>query len=108
MIYVSLLVVALTVVAIVKGFETRMVLFVSGLVLSVLALRPFAAFIAFFNMMTSTPLIPNIVSCMAFAEVMRYTGCDVHLIRALIQGLGKVYSGSRCHSANILNQHPCG
>lgn len=49
MVYVGGIIVILTFAAIVKGYETRLTLFVSGLVMSLLVLKPMAAFDAFFK-----------------------------------------------------------
>ena len=90
MIYIALLIVVLTGWAIIKGYESRMVLFLSGLLLCILAFKPLEAFIAFYKMTITDPLVPTIVAAIAFAEAMKFTRCEEHLIRFLTKRLGNI------------------
>ncbi|HPZ77341.1 MAG TPA: C4-dicarboxylate transporter DcuC, partial [Thermosynergistes sp.] len=90
MVYIGGIIVILTFAAIVKGYETRLTLFVSGLVMSLLVLKPIAAFDAFFKTAAHSTLVPIICSVMGFAYVAKLTKCDEHLVRMLTDPLKKV------------------
>ncbi|MHC1758445.1 MAG: C4-dicarboxylate transporter DcuC [Negativicutes bacterium] len=74
----------------VKQYETRMVLFCSGLLLATIAGQPFAAFKAFSMAMTESKIFESIVAVMGFAMVLKVTECDKHLIYLLARNLKKV------------------
>ena len=89
--WVGLIVVLLTIAALVKRWETRLVLFTSGLVLCLMSLQPMVALDAFAKSMTNGGLITAICTSMGFAMVSNYTKCDQHLVALLakpIKGLG--------------------
>ena len=90
MVYVGALIVCITIYLLVKQYETRMVLFGSGLLMASLALKPLAAFDAFAKTMVTSGLIQAICSVMGFALVMKATECDRHLINLVANGLKKV------------------
>ena len=77
------LIVILTFAAIVKRYETRMVLFLSGLLMAAASGKWKAAFDAFSAAMVNTGLVPVICSVMGFAYVMKVTKCDSHLVHLL-------------------------
>ena len=79
-----------TIYALIKRVETRLVLFVSGLVMSTLALQPLAALDAFAGRMVTASLIQAICSVMGFAYVMKYTKCDLQLVNLFTGFLGKL------------------
>ncbi len=87
---VGLIILAATIYFVVKRYEIRMVLFASGFLMTLIALEPNTAFEAFAARMTTGGLITAILSVLAFAHVMRLTGCDQHLIHLLVNGLKKV------------------
>lgn len=89
MIYVGIAIIAVTGYAVVKGYEVRMVLFLSGLLMGIIALKPLEPFIGFYKMTITDPLTPTIVCAIAFAEVLKFTRCDQHIIRFLTLSLGK-------------------
>ena len=76
-------IVILTFAAIVKRYETRMVLFLSGLLMAAVSGKWNAAFDAFSAAMVNTGLVPVICSVMGFAYVMKVTKCDSHLVHLL-------------------------
>ncbi|AKJ42068.1 C4-dicarboxylate transporter DcuC [Pragia fontium] len=80
---IALVVVAITIFLLIKQYETRMVLIGSGLIMCLLALSPMAGLDAFSERMTSGSLIQAICASMGFAYVMKYTQCDMHLVRTL-------------------------
>ncbi|MDR3561056.1 MAG: C4-dicarboxylate transporter DcuC [Negativicutes bacterium] len=83
MVWVGGLIVLATFVAIVKRYETRMVLFLSGLLMSILAMKPAAAIDEFSAAMINSGLVPVICTVMGFAFVMKQTKCDSHLVHLL-------------------------
>ena len=82
--------VAATIFALIKRVETRLVLFVSGLVMSTLALQPLAALDAFAGRMVTASLLQAICSVMGFAYVMKHTKCDTQLVNLFTGFLGKI------------------
>lgn len=86
----ALVIVILTVAALIKRIETRLVLLVSGLVMSLISLDPMAAFAQFDKSMTNNSLIIVICSSMGFATVMNLTKCDLHLVSLLTKPLNKL------------------
>ena len=87
MIWLGALIVLLTFAAIVKRYETRMVLFISGLAMALMSGKPLAAIDAFAAAMVNNSLVPTICTVMGFAYVMKYTKCDSHLVHLLTGGL---------------------
>lgn len=84
---------ALIVVAIIglaKRVETRMLLFLIGLAMCVIAGKPMSAFQAFVKGMTNPNLVPAICSAMGFAAVVTASKCDEHLVKALAAPLKKL------------------
>lgn len=89
--WVAVAVVIVAVWALIKRFETRLVLIASGLFLSILALQPMAALDAFAKSMTNASLVMAICSSMGFAFVSSYTKADrslVYYLASPIRGLG--------------------
>ena len=89
--WVAVIVVILTIAALIKRYETRLVLFTAGLILCCVSLQPMTAFNAFAKSMTNGGLIMAICASMGFAYVSSYTRCDQHLVHLLskpIRGLG--------------------
>ena len=87
MIWIGALIVVLTFVAIIKRYETRMVLFVSGLTMALISSKPNAAIDAFVAAMVNNSLVPIICTVMGFAYVMKLTKCDSHLVHLLAGSL---------------------
>ena len=81
--WLALVIVAATVWALIKRYETRLVLCISGLVMCALALDPMAAFNQFAKSMTTGGLIQSICSAMGFAYLVGYTKADIHLVQLL-------------------------
>ncbi len=84
---VSLVVVCVTVWALIKRYETRMVLIAAGLVMAFASLEPMMAFQQFDKSMTNANLIIAICSAMGFAGVISLTKCDVQLVALLLKPL---------------------
>ena len=62
-----------TVWALIKRYETRLVLLTSGLVIALISMKPMIAFQQFDKSMTNPALIIAICSAMGFAAVISYT-----------------------------------
>lgn len=86
----ALLAVCVTVWALIKRYETRLVLITAGLVMAVVSLEPLTAFRQFDKSMTNGSLIIAICSAMGFAAVVSLTKCDVHLVALLTRPLKKL------------------
>lgn len=85
----SIIVIGAIVLMVMKK-DAKVVLLGSGMLMAIIAGTPLAALAAFEKSMTSGGLISSICSCMGFALVMKYTGCDKHLINLLAGGLKRV------------------
>jgi len=89
LVWVGGLIVLLTFVAIVKKMETRLALFLSGVIMAALAGKPAAAVDAFSKAMVNPGLVTVICTVMGFAFVMKLTKCDSHLVHLLAGILGR-------------------
>lgn len=89
MIWLGGLIVLLTFAAIIKRYETRMVLFTSGLIMALISGKPLVAIDAFATAMVNPGLVTVICTVMGFAYVMKLTKCDAHLVHLLAGGLTK-------------------
>ena len=87
---VGIIVILLTVYLLFKQHDARVVLLGAGLLLCVVGGTPMEGLNAFAKSMTKGGLITSICSCMGFAMVVRFTGCDKHLINALAYVISKV------------------
>ncbi|MBS3827249.1 C4-dicarboxylate ABC transporter [Proteus mirabilis] len=79
----GIVVLGVTIFLLIKQFDTRTVLIGSGILLCFISLTPLSAFQAFSERMVTGALIQSICSSMGFAFVMKYTKCDLHLVRLL-------------------------
>ncbi len=83
MIWIGILIVALAFLAIIKRYETRLVLFVAGVAMALVVGKPLVAIDAFAKTMVSGGLVTTICTVMGFSYVMKLTGCDSHLVNVL-------------------------
>ena len=89
--WVAVAVILFTVYALIRRWETRMVLIAAGLFLCIISLSPMMGLNQFAKSMTNNSLIMAICSSMGFAFAASYTQCDrslVHYLSAPIRGLG--------------------
>jgi DcuC family C4-dicarboxylate transporter len=86
-IIVSLLIIALAVVAVLYRAEVRLTLLLAGLTLGALAGRPMEIVRKFLETFTSEQFLLPIGCCMGFAYVLKHTECDRHLIHLLMRPL---------------------
>lgn len=90
MLMLGCILVLITLFLLIKRYEARMVLVAAGIVMCACAGNPMAALNSFAKGMGSS-MISSACSSMGFALVMRFTGCDKHLINFLAKGLTKVH-----------------
>lgn len=76
-----------TIYALVKRYETRLVLLLAGFLMAILSMKPMMAFQQFDKSMTAATLIIAICSAIGFAGVVSITKCDVHLVSLLTKPL---------------------
>ena len=89
--WIALAVIIVTVWALIKRYETRLVLIGAGLLLCCISLDPMAALNQFAKSMTNNSLVMAICSSMGFAFAASYTKCDrslVHYLATPVRGLG--------------------
>ena len=89
-VWAAIVIVILTVAALIKRYETRLVLLASGFLMTCLSLDPMQGLNAFAKSMTNSGLIMAICSAMGFAFVVQMTKCDVHLVKLLSAPLSKL------------------
>lgn len=89
MITVGVLIVLLSIYLLIKQYETRMVLFCSGVAMAIIAGEPMAAFKAFSHAMQESKIFEPIIAVMGFAMVLKVTECDKHLVHLLARHLKK-------------------
>lgn len=90
MLILGCILVLITLFLLIKRYEARMVLVAAGIVMCACAGNPMAALNSFAKGMGSS-MISSACSSMGLALVMRFTGCDKHLINFLAKGLTKVH-----------------
>lgn len=88
--FASLIIVIGTIYALIKRYETRLVLITAGFLMACISLDPMMAFHQFDASMTKSSLIIAICSAMGFASVIALTKCDVHLVALLLKPVGKL------------------
>ena len=88
--WMAVAIVCLTVWALIRRYETRLVLLASGLLMALISLDPMMAFRQFDKSMTNASLIIAICSAMGFAGVISVTKCDVHLVLLLTAPLKRL------------------
>ncbi len=86
---VGVLVIIATIIAIIKRYEAKLVLFIAGLLMTIVAGQFNVAIETFTNSMVNKGLVPVICSVMGFAFVMKKTECDIHLVHLLADHIKK-------------------
>lgn len=86
----ALAVVAATLYALIRKYETKLVLLTAGLAMCCLSANPMDAFHQFDKSMTNSALIISICSSMGFAACVTLTKCDLHLVSLLTKPLNKL------------------
>ena len=89
--WIAVAVIFVTIWALIKRWETRLVLIAAGLFLCIISLNPMMGLNQFAKSMTNNSLIMAICGTMGFAFTATYTQCDrslVHYLAAPIRGMG--------------------
>jgi C4-dicarboxylate transporter, DcuC family len=86
----SLVLIAIAVVAILRGWDVCLVLFLASLLLGTLVRNPAPILHKFFETFSGEKFVVPICCAMGFAYILRHTGCDQHLVRALMKPVEKV------------------
>lgn len=89
-VWMAAIVTILTIAALLKRYETRLVLITAGLLMALLSGAPQVALKAMISNMTNGSLITAICSSLGFAAVIAITRCDVHFVSLLVKPLGKL------------------
>lgn len=89
MYYFGLFIVILTAIAIIKRWETRMVLFAAGMIMAIASGNFTAGIDAFVKGMTNGGLVPVVCTVMGFAFVMKATKCDAHMVHLIVGVIAK-------------------
>lgn len=89
MVIAGLVIVIATFAAIIKKFETRLVLFLSGILMCVIGGDISAGTAAFVKEFTNAGLVPTICTVLGFSYVMEYTGCSNHMVYCISSLLKK-------------------
>lgn len=87
MLWIGFIIILITVYCLMKQYETRLVLFISGVVMAIISGNIMVAFDAFSKSMKNANLIEPIIAAMGFAMVLQITKCDQHLIYLLAKSL---------------------
>lgn len=86
----GILIIFLMIYLLLKQYDTKMILFGTGILLSLVAGDPLAPLVSFSASMKSTILFETIISSMGFAVIVQQTGCSNHLIAVFIKMLKKM------------------
>ena len=85
--WAGIAILVLSLVALAKGFEVRLVLFLSALAMAGLSQQAEQIIIIFFQGLADATSIIPICSAMGFAYVLKAFECDRHLVQALSRPL---------------------
>lgn len=86
----SLLIIVGAVIAIIRHFDVRLVLFTAGLLIASLAGDPLLVFKGFQEKMGDESIIAPICSAMGYAFVLRAIGADKEMVRLLITPIRRI------------------
>ena len=89
MVIAGIVIVVATFIAIIKQFETRLVLLLSGLLMCFIGGQLGAGTTAFVKELTNPGLVPTICTVLGFSYVMEYTKCTEHMVYFISAGLKK-------------------
>lgn len=94
------IIVCLVIYALIKGYDARVTLIGAGILMACIGGAPMSPLNAFAKSMTNSGLIQAVCSVMGFAMVVRFTGCDKHLINAMASVISRVrFSSFRVSSS---------
>jgi DcuC family C4-dicarboxylate transporter len=86
----AIVIIAIALFFLLRGFDVRLVLFGAGLSLCSVAKDPFRVFDAFLRFMGDTTYVGPICTALAFSSVLAVTGCDREMVRLLMKPIRKV------------------
>ncbi|MEN6412709.1 MAG: C4-dicarboxylate transporter DcuC [Veillonellales bacterium] len=89
MVIIGAVITIITFILMLKRYETRMILFCSGLLMTAVSGDVLLGFKAFSNALKQTVILEPIISSMGFAMVLKATECDKHLIQLATRPLRK-------------------
>jgi len=92
MVILTLVLIALSVLAVARGVDVRLALLVAAFALASLAGDPIAIVRTFLVTFSNEKFVIPICTAMGFAYVLRHTQCDQHLVRLLVKPLRSVQS----------------
>lgn len=81
----GLAIIAFAVYALLRRVEVRLVLFLSAMALGVLAGHPEAIVSKFLATFSNEQFVIPLCTAMGFAQVLKFTGCDRHLVQMLVR-----------------------
>ena len=90
MVFAGIVIVIATFVLIIRQFETRLVLFLSGMLMCLIGGTLAAGTTAFINEFTNAGLVPTICTVLGFSYVMEYTSCSSHMVYCISSALKRV------------------
>lgn len=91
MIWLGIVIIIATFYAIIKKYETRLVLVISGLAMALLSGQAFGAIDAFGKAMVNSTVVTITCTAMGFAFVIKHTECDQHMIHLITGALGEKF-----------------
>ncbi|MDR3073788.1 MAG: C4-dicarboxylate transporter DcuC [Deltaproteobacteria bacterium] len=86
---IAILIIAVMVWAMIKQYETKVVLIAGAIAMAVTAGQPGLLLASFSKSMKMTNVFEIIITSMAFAAVVKLTGCDRHLVAVFVKILKK-------------------
>ena len=89
MIITGIVIVIATFIAIIKQYETRLVLFLSGIIMCSIGGNPGLGATAFINEFTNAGLVPTICTVLGFSYVMEHIQCSKHMVYMCTNALKK-------------------
>lgn len=90
MVWMGIAIVVVTFYFIIKNYETRLVLIISGAIMASIGGDLVSSVNSFIKEFTNSGLVPTICIVMGFSYVMDYTGCSKHLVTFMTNLLKKV------------------
>lgn len=89
MIWIGVLIVVIAIWAIVKQYDSKLVLLGAGMAMAIISGHMLDAVNEFLKMMVNSSLVPIICTVMGFSYVMKLTKCDANLVNWLLRGMPK-------------------
>ena len=86
----GIIIVIATFILIIKKFETRLILFLSGMLMCMIGGTLAAGTTAFIKEFTNSGLVPTICTVLGFSYVMEYTRCSSHMVYCISSALKRV------------------